>query len=142
MSAIRLYYPNKPSATATIAINPIHVPNGVQYTRTPFQKRLVADGGKEYIVKLSDAVELLLDLHLVDLPESDSRGYSGWVSLLAFVTDKLDWSMNLCGIQDADDVLTARVRLWSSAAQLREMEGKALRAGFFTGDLRFRQTLG
>jgi len=141
IGTIDFFYPNISNPSARLNINPSFVPTGVIYRRTPFQQRLVAVGGQEYIVQLSTAVELLLTLNFVDLPETDRGGYSGWISLMGFLLTTAEWSMKTFAFRDADGLVTRPVRVWSNQSEFQELAGQAKRAGFLSGTLILRQSI-
>ena len=128
--------------SVTLSYNPA-LAKIVQRSYYPTQRVHVAEAGHLWVYEVSTNIELVLPLEFQDIPtDASSAGVvtHGYDDLVSFVTETLVFSRENFSVTDADGNAYF-VKYMSGIETCREAEGRAPRAGHWTGTLTLRKVL-
>lgn len=115
----------------------------VQRSYYPTQRVHVAEAGHLWVYEVSSNVELVLPMEFLDIPTDASLTgviTHGYDDLVSFITRTLVFSRENFSVTDGDGN-SYFVKYMSGLETFREGEGRAQRAGRWTGTLTLRKVL-
>ena len=133
-------FPAGGSYSASLLLNPALVVVQTE-SITPIQRVTETEDGKIWVVQLSGSRRQTFEVTVVDLPDADFVGTSGYTSLKAFIQSTLNYSESPCDFTHDNIGAVTTVRYMGGLEGFREAEGIARIKGRWSGRLVFQKVL-